>query len=98
MFGGEGSYEDDIRRLKEREKARRVRETIENEDGLNVDTDRMRDAVDYASKGGVRIKAKSKDGLPYDSQRDKLIVELDEPEKFFEAQAHAAMKAFSSDE
>ena len=70
MFGGESSFEEDVKALRDREKARHLRETIENPDGLDPETERMRAAVSYATRGGGRVKAKAKNALPYDSQSD----------------------------
>lgn len=74
MFGGSSSFEEDAKRLRDREGARRLKETIENEDGLNPDTERMREAVDYTTKGGGIVKARSKRDKPYDSRNDKKVI------------------------
>ncbi|PRA46644.1 hypothetical protein [Brucella pituitosa] len=77
MFGGSSTFEEDARRLRDQENARRIRETIENEDGLNPDTERMREAVSYATRGGGRVKAKAKNAIPYDSSKNKKTVEVE---------------------
>jgi hypothetical protein len=100
MFGGESSFEEDARRLRDREKARSLRETIENPDGLEPDTERMREAVSYATRGGGRVKAKAKDAPPYDSQEDRkfLVAEFEGAVGDVEGKTKAAIEAFDTDE
>jgi hypothetical protein len=99
MFGGESSFEEDVRRLRDREKARRVKETIENPEGLQPDTDRMREAVSYATRGGGKVKAKAKDAAPYDSTEDKkfLEVEIDSDHPDVDEKTSLALAAFEKD-
>ncbi|RWH73261.1 MAG: hypothetical protein EOQ86_28505 [Mesorhizobium sp.] len=99
MFGGSSSFEEDAKRLRDNEKARRIKETIENEDGLEPDTERMRDAVSYATRGGGKVKAKAKGTTPYDSTKDKKYIDADvnDESKDLNQKTEAAMAAFNKD-
>jgi len=99
MFGGSSSYEEDMKRLKEHEKARRVKEQISNPDGLNVETERMRDAVGYASRGGGRIRAHAKGAPVYDSTKDKrrLDIDVDPTSSDINKKAGTALDAFDEE-
>lgn len=76
MFGGTSSFEEDAKRLRDHEKARRIKEEIQNEDGLEPDTERMREAVSYVTRGAGRARAKAKGAPPYDSTQDKTFVDV----------------------
>jgi hypothetical protein len=99
MFGGSSSFEEDAKRLRDREKARRIKETIENDDGLEPDTERMRDAVSYATRGGGKVKARAKGAPPYDSTKDKLYLEapIDPESRDIEQKKKAALDAMEAD-
>lgn len=100
MFGGSSSFEEDAKRLRDKEKARRLRETIENPDGLEPDTERMRDAVQYVTRGGGKAQARAK-GVPgYDSTKNKKIVEadIDEDDEDADKKANAALDALDNDD
>lgn len=101
MFGGGSSFEEDAKRLRDKEKARKIKETIENPDGLEPETDRMHDAVSYVSRGGGRVRAKSKDAHDYDSTDNKKYVyaDIDKSEVDVDRKTAAALDALSqSDE
>lgn len=100
MFGGESSFEEDAKKLRDREKARKIKETIENPDGLEPDTERMRAAVSYATRGGGKVMAKAKGAPPYDSTKDKLYldVEVDKERKNVDEKTNLALYAFNNDE
>jgi hypothetical protein len=99
MFGGSSSFEEDAKRLRDREKARRVKETIENEDGLEPETERMRDAVSYATRGGGKVKARAKNAAPYDSTKDKKYLEapLDPDSRDVEQKKRSALDAMDKE-
>lgn len=99
MFGGSSSFEEDAKRLRDIEKARKLKETIENQDGLEPDTPRMREAVSYATRGGGKLKAKAKNAPPYDSAKDKkfLDVDVDSKKKDVSEKTDAALSAFDQD-
>ncbi|MER8981086.1 hypothetical protein [Mesorhizobium sp. M0870] len=100
MFGGSSSFEEDAKQLRDKEKARKIKETIENEDGLEPETERMRDAVSYATRGGGKVKAKAKGATPYDSTRDKKYIEadVDSENRDINQKTEAAIEAFNKDE
>ncbi|NEX45223.1 hypothetical protein G3572_03325 [Rhodobacter sp. ETT8] len=61
MFGGDDEYDREMKQFREREKAQRVAIEVENPDGINAETDRIRYTADKAmAKGTGRIKAKAK--------------------------------------
>ena len=57
-----------MRELKEKEKARKVTIKLENENGLNVDTPGVRAAAENAAKGGGAVRARTRQGLRFNSK------------------------------
>lgn len=72
MFGGSDSITDELRSFREREKARRVTIKLQSKEGLDPESERTKEAVDYVSKAGGVIRARLKKGRPY-SSTDKAI-------------------------
>lgn len=67
MFGGSDSIVDELRAFREKEKARRVQIALANSEGLDVNTERTREAVDYVGKSGGIIRARAKENRRYSS-------------------------------
>jgi hypothetical protein len=67
MFGGSDSIIEELRDFREKEKAHRVSVSLHNRDGLNLETEKTREAVDYINKSGGKIRAKAKMGQKYSS-------------------------------
>lgn len=67
MFGSEDEFSNEMTAFKESEKAQKVKLTVANGDGIEPDTPRMRRAVQYATKGGGRIRARAKGKKSYNS-------------------------------
>lgn len=75
MFGIGDHWDKEWEDLKANEHAVRATTTIENQNGLNPDTERVRKAVEYASKGGGSVSARAKNGKRYNSKkRTKKVV------------------------
>lgn len=68
MFGHENDYDEEMRKYRDREKAQKVSISIKNPDGLNLDTQTVRDGVEYTAKTGGKITAKAKKKKSYNSQ------------------------------
>ncbi len=67
MFGGSDSIVEELRDFREKEKARRVSITLQSRDGLDVETEKTKEAVEYVSRSGGRIRARAKRGAKYSS-------------------------------
>lgn len=68
MFGSDEEFVSEMKEFSDNEAARKVKLSIENEEGINPNTDRMHRAVKYASKGGGKIRAKAKGNKKYNSR------------------------------
>lgn len=71
MWGTKEEFDSDLKELRENEGAKKVKITIENDEGIKPDTEKMRNAVRYTARGGGKIKAKAKNNKYYNSQ-DKV--------------------------
>jgi hypothetical protein len=60
MFGTRNDLDKELKELRDHEKARKAKLELENEDGLNLNTDRTRQTVGYTLEGGGAIKARTK--------------------------------------
>ena len=60
MFEGATSYEEDSRKIANATGATKQKLSIESPDGLDTSSEYLREAVDYAARGGGRLRAKSK--------------------------------------
>lgn len=68
MFGLQDDIDRDMRDAKAVENANKVKLRLDNHEGLNVDTPRIRKSVEYTSRGTGVTKAKAKDGAHYSSE------------------------------
>lgn len=68
MFGASDDYEKEMQELRDNEKISKVGLKIENPSGLMLHTDRVKSAVNYTTRGGGSIKAKSKKKNKYSSR------------------------------
>jgi hypothetical protein len=83
MFGEADDYDREMREMREQEKAQKAKLSIESKDGLDLNTDKVKRAADYTTKGAGSIKARTKTGKTYSSkdkaQRESIpSSELDE--------------------
>ncbi len=60
MFGIDDDMDREAAELKRIEKVQKAALTIESENGLNLDSDRVKQTVKYTTRGGGDIKAKAK--------------------------------------
>lgn len=85
MFGTKTTFANELRELKKNEKAEKVKIELRNEAGLNPDTHRMREAVEYTLvQSGGAIKARTGKKKTYSSRnktRRERIAEPPSPEK-----------------
>lgn len=80
MFGIGDNMDEEFISLKRDEGVTRAKTTIENDDGLKLETDRVRKSVDYASKGGGSISARTKRGKRFSSKNSVQKVTIKENE------------------
>ncbi|WP_323796241.1 hypothetical protein [Nisaea sp.] len=76
MFGIHDDYDQEMANLRDNEKIRRAKLQIESEEGLELDTDRVRFAANYTTRGGGSLKARTSDGKTYDSNKKIERVKL----------------------
>lgn len=81
MFGIGDDMDREWESLRANEKAVRATTKIENEHGLNPRTPRVRKAVEYASKGGGSVSARTRTGKRYNSRRKSKKVIIPEKDK-----------------
>ncbi|MES1203072.1 MAG: hypothetical protein ABUS57_16675 [Pseudomonadota bacterium] len=67
MFGQRNDLDREMRDLRDNEKARRAKLQLENPDGLELETPRVKETVAYTVEGGGAIKAKTKSKKRYNS-------------------------------
>ena len=60
MFGHDEDYAKDMAEMKKNENIQKVKLSLESDDGLVLNTNRVQGAVNYAVQGGGSIKAKTK--------------------------------------
>lgn len=80
MFGGSDSIVEELRDFREKEKAHRVAIALQNRNGLNVETEKTREAVEYVSRAGGTIRAKAKKGRKYSSTDQSKFGIIPEPD------------------
>lgn len=68
MFGGYDEFDSEMREFRDNEKAQRVKLSIQSDDHIDAETERMKTAVDYAARGGGKISAKAGKGKSYNSK------------------------------
>jgi len=78
MFGGTDDLSEELRAFRQKENAEKVTIGLQSNEGLETDTDRTREAVDYAVQGCGTIKARTKSGRRFDSSRTNASSRLDE--------------------
>jgi hypothetical protein len=59
MFGSSDEFSNEIKEFRDNEEANNVKLTIKNEGGIKPDTKRMKLGVQYATRGGGKIRAKA---------------------------------------
>jgi len=81
MFGIRDDLDKELKELRDNEKARRAKLQIQNEDGLNLQTDRVKTTVEHTIDGGGAIKARTVDNKRFNSRRlvQRKTVDVDLP-------------------
>jgi hypothetical protein len=92
MFGLRNELDKELRELRDNEKVREAKLTLENKDGLDLQTERVRQTVDYTLEGGGNIRTRTKRKKRYNSkQRTKMVVVEDGAPKNFVGRIGAAI-------
>ena len=79
MFGLRSELDKELRELRDNEKARETKLTLENKDGLNLETERVHLMVDYTLEGGGNIRARTKRKKRYNSKQRMKKVTIEQP-------------------
>jgi hypothetical protein len=69
MFGTRDDLDKELKELRDHEKMQKAKLQLENEDGLKLSTDRVRNAVGYTAEGGGALRARTKRGKTFNSRR-----------------------------
>jgi hypothetical protein len=69
MFGHQTDFDEEMRAYRDKEKAQTVTLTLKNPAGLQVDTENIKNGVEYAAKTGGTIKARARRGKTYNSKK-----------------------------
>jgi hypothetical protein len=103
MFGIRDDLDKELQELRDNEKVRLAKIELKNEDGLNLNTDRVSNTVSHTLDGGGALTARTKDGQRYNSRhlitRKTIEVELPsdaEPPSFVERVRRAILGVFGS--
>ncbi len=78
MFDGPENMAEEMKAMRDQERARRIRFEFENPDSLELDTSRVKTMVDYATKGGGNIKARTKTKKNFDSKKKAKVIAIPE--------------------
>jgi hypothetical protein len=78
LFSSSEEFNKEMRELKENEKARKVKVTLESPAGLNLDTAGVRAAAENAAKGGGAIRARTSANLRFNSKAKVRGERIDE--------------------
>ncbi|PBD15464.1 hypothetical protein CLD06_06045 [Wolbachia endosymbiont of Drosophila subpulchrella] len=76
MFGGRDSIQEELRAFRDNERAQKVSIALTSPDGINTDTERVHEGVDYAEKGGGDITARTKNNRRYNSKNKVKITHI----------------------
>jgi hypothetical protein len=75
MFGTRNDLDEEMKSLRDHERMRKAKLELENSDGLKLNTDRVRNTVDYTLEGGGTLKARPRRHKTFNSkQKGKRIV------------------------
>jgi len=80
MLGTSDSMTEELRDFRQKEKAHRISLELQNKHGLNVETEKTREAVEYIGKSGGTIRAKAKRGANYTSTDKTRFGIIPEPD------------------
>jgi len=68
MFGSVDELTEELKELRDSEKAKNIRIGLHNSDGVQADTSRMKRVVNYTSKSGGRIRARARKNKKFNSK------------------------------
>jgi hypothetical protein len=77
MFGGTENLSEELREFRKKENAEKVVVKLISSEGIDTDTDRTRESVDYIAKGAGNIRAKTKSGLRFNSTKKVASTTVD---------------------
>ncbi len=81
MFNHSGNIDNDMKEYRDKERASTVTHSLANPDGLNVETERVREGVEYAAKTGGSIRATALGKKTYNSDnKSKRVHSTNESE------------------
>jgi len=69
MFGIRDDIDRELEELKKNENVRKARFTLQNEDGLRLDTERVARTAEHAAEGGGSIRARTRRGATFNSKK-----------------------------
>jgi hypothetical protein len=78
MFGLRNEFDKELRELRDHEKAREVKLSLENKDGLQLETERVRATVDFTLERGGSIRARTKRKRRYNSKNKTRKITVEE--------------------
>lgn len=78
MFGGIDNITEEMRRFRDEEKAQRVKVSMSSDDGIETNTDNVKNSVEYTTRGGGEITARAKGGKNYNSKKKTRHVTIDD--------------------
>jgi len=81
MFGSSDELSKELAALRDNEKAQKVELTLKSDDGLETNTERLKQAVEYAQKGTGEIRAISKNGKRYNSIETTASILINDDKK-----------------
>lgn len=88
MFGGKDDFERELRELRDKERSQKTKIQLNNDQGLNPNTERMHQVVDYTVNGGGAIKARTRRKKTYNSRNKTKRIRLPDPPNPLELGGH----------
>jgi len=77
MFGSSDTWDQDLKDARDKERAKRVKVTYNNDDGeLDANTDRIKEAVDYTDRCSGNITARAKDKASFNSSESSKFTRI----------------------
>lgn len=79
MFGTGTSIDEAIRDFQRKEKAAKVGVRLKSNTAIDTTTPRVKESVDYASRGTGFVRARTKEGIVFDSRTQTTSVDIEVP-------------------
>lgn len=77
IWSSESSAKEEVREVVNKTRASKVITILSNKTGLDLSSDGVKDAVDYAESGSGKIRAKATNGRTFSSQNDQEIISVE---------------------